>query len=589
MSARFRQIATALLAVLGVQGWLIVMRGDWGRNEHVTLLVISIVAASVPWLSPLLWKLLRHFGRPTPVMKWITAALVSIAGAIILSWYDIHCGRDLFPTMHDELQFLVQTRMLVSGRLWLPGHPLADFFDTFYVLIQPKYAAQSFPGTAIFFAPALLLKIAVWKWAIGLASITVGLFYLVVTELIDGLAGLLAAALLLALSLFRYLSTLILAQIPLTLLGLATILAYLRWRKTRGQGWAIVLGCLAGLMLITRPADSLIFALPVGVAMLIDAIRRPKGVVTTLALGILGAAPWISIQLVFDYGVTGHWLTTPFTYYNQRDQPGLSYGLYPSTTDRNPLTKIPEKRGYYIGGVAWRLDHHRPGLYWHAFTTERLPVTLAADLPQPMLAALLPMGLLCLCRRRAWLLGLGVPLFFLVYIPYPLFITHYTIIAAPAEIFGVLLGVTAMARAWPRARANVWMGAIVFTAGLLVTRQVESQPLLNVLVLKNSVIRQADEWTEKLAQPGHPAVLLFKRNPQLAPDVEPVYNTDTAWIDDAPVIRAHDLGPENPQIFQYYATHGPDRAFYRFDEERPFDKPEFLGMASELARTSDGH
>ena len=47
---------------------------------------------------------------------------------------------------------------------------------------------------------------------------------------------------------------------------------------------------------------------------------------------------------------------------------------------------------------------------------------------------------------------------------------------------------------------------------------------------------------------------------------EPVFNTATAWPDDAPVIHAHDLGPErNREIIDYYAHRQPDRMFYRWD------------------------
>ena len=47
---------------------------------------------------------------------------------------------------------------------------------------------------------------------------------------------------------------------------------------------------------------------------------------------------------------------------------------------------------------------------------------------------------------------------------------------------------------------------------------------------------------------------------------EPVFNTTTANIDEARVIRAHDLGPlENLKLYAYYRQRAPDRAFYRYD------------------------
>jgi hypothetical protein len=34
-----------------------------------------------------------------------------------------------------------------------------------------------------------------------------------------------------------------------------------------------------------------------------------------------------------------------------------------------------------------------------------------------------------------------------------------------------------------------------------------------------------------------------------------------------PMIRAHDLGPRNQEIFDYYAETQPERMFYRFDAQ----------------------
>ena len=48
----------------------------------------------------------------------------------------------------------------------------------------------------------------------------------------------------------------LLAQIPLTLLGLAAVLCYLRFRQRRSLRGGILLGLLCGWMLITRPATS---------------------------------------------------------------------------------------------------------------------------------------------------------------------------------------------------------------------------------------------------------------------------------------------------------------------------------------------
>ena len=86
-----------------------------------------------------------------------------------------------------------------------------------------------------------------------------------------------------------------------------------------------------------------------------------------------------------------------------------------------------------------------------------------------------------------------------------------------------------------------------------------------------------------------PAVILFRYHPELPQNgdnsckVEPVYNTETAWPDDAPIIRAHDLGNRNIEIFRYYAARQPQRTFYLFDRGNLADPLHRLGTAGELA------
>jgi len=73
------------------------------------------------------------------------------------------------------------------------------------------------------------------------------------------------------------------------------------------------------------------------------------------------------------------------------------------------------------------------------------------------------------------------------------------------------------------------------------------------------------------------------------PNDEPVYNVDVAWPDDAAIIRAHDLGARNGEIFDYYAKIQPGRNVYVVDRaESPDLRAEFLGTVGELAGKVSG-
>jgi hypothetical protein len=594
LSRRLRQIVTPLAAILGVQSWLLILHGDWGHTAHFRLLLISLAAAAIPPVRRLIWKPLARLRRPSPLVGWAMTASVTIASALLLGRYAVTSGRDLFPSMHDEFQFLLQARMIAAGRLWMPGHPLVDFFDTFYVLIQPKYAPQSFPGAAIFFVPAIWLHVAPWMWAVGLTGITIGLFYRLIVELIDGLAALLGVILLGSLSLLHYVSTIVLAQTPAVLLGLAAIYCYLRFRRRRTAWRGLALGLLAGWMLITRPADALVFGLPMAVDFFLDIFRKPKVAAiqpwaVPVSAILAGVAPFVALQLIVNVNVTGQWLTTPFALYNQRDQPGLGYGFHPPDHPSNPITRVPQKRRYYRTSVAVYFADQTPAGMWKSLTTLRLPTAIGVDLPQPMLAALLPIGILAWGRRRAWLLGAALPLFFALYAPYPLFATHYCIIAAPAVILSVLLAPKAISLAYPRLHRSAWTALAVFTVGLPIAGPADTYAMKSALAFHNQALKKANDFQAGLIALGKPAVMLFRRSGELSLEAEPVYNLDVAWPDDAKVIRAHDRGRENWRIFQYYARHGPDRAFYRFDEGHPDRPPVYLGMASDLASSNAGH
>jgi hypothetical protein len=68
---------------------------------------------------------------------------------------------------------------------------------------------------------------------------------------------------------------------------------------------------------------------------------------------------------------------------------------------------------------------------------------------------------------------------------------------------------------------------------------------------------------------------------------EPAYNWDVMNPDDAPIIRAHDLGPRNAELFAYYAKRQPNRSVYLFDHMA--NRFQSLGAVSELAAAASTH
>lgn len=310
----------------------------------------------------------------------------------------------------------------------------------------------------------------------------------------------------------------------------------------------------------------------------------------TSALLVLGAAPFLALQAVFDKGVTGSYVKTPYTLYLEQDQPGTAFGFHPFDPAARPRSPLPQKQDYYDVFFAPAVRRHQPDMVLPTWGRRNLPLLFDATFPGRVLLPFAAAGVLGLTCRRRVAFAAVLPLFLLVYFFNPFFLEHYAVLVAPAVLLLVVLGGRAVEAAWPRARRFL---APAFAVGVVVLG-VTMLPELNPLWGKRYAtadetfplparLRKLHDVEPNLA----PAVILFQYT---RPDqdvmqwinFEPVYNTDAAWPDDAPVVRAHDLGPErNRELFDYYARIQPDRPVYRWDLLT--GKVDDLGTVRELA------
>jgi hypothetical protein len=214
-------------------------------------------------------------------------------------------------------------------------------------------------------------------------------------------------------------------------------------------------------------------------------------------------------------------------------------------------------------------------------------------LPARFLVALVPAGLLGVTGTRRRVLWATLPLFVAGYVLNTFFLEHYAAAVIPAVVLSVLLGLYVLADAWPRWRGHVLTAGVLVLVVVSVTSLYELNPLVTSLDREEvkhlhriddetfhsqllRFVREAENLVEK------PAVILFRYAPGANIIEEPVYNTGVAWPDDAPVVRAQDLGARNREIFEYYARVQPDRTFYRFDRATKTLTP--LGPAGALAK-----
>jgi hypothetical protein len=240
------------------------------------------------------------------------------------------------------------------------------------------------------------------------------------------------------------------------------------------------------------------------------------------------------------------------------------------------------------------IREHQPETFLKTWATKSLPMFVDTTLPARVLVVLVPLGLLGLTDLRRRALWASLPLFVVGYLLNTFFLEHYAAAVIPAVALSALLGLYALADAWPRWRAHIMTAGVLVIVVACVTSTYELNPVVTALDSKESrhlhaiddetfrspllrFAREAEERVEK------PAVILFRYSTGVNVIEEPVYNTGVAWPDDAPVIRAHDLGERNREIFSYYAERQPERMFYRLDRATGMLTP--LGRARQLAAT----
>jgi hypothetical protein len=581
---RTNGMLTAALLIAGAGLWVAFGRQGFRYGATQTAFLIgAAVLALVPGVARFTDRLLGRIRFPSRRGAFITAVIIWVSATLYLVATGLHQGRDFIPKFHDEHMYLLQMQMLARGRLWMPQHPLADFFETTHVLVKPVYAAIYFPGTALMYVPAVWAGLPTWLPPAIVSGAAVGLLYRVVTELIDGIAGALAALLLLSLSSFRYLSLIVMSHTVMVFLALAVVWAWLRWREATERAartaapWALALGALVGWMLITRPVDAIAYGAPLGIAFVLDLRRLPwRRAVTTVALASAAATPFLALQVALDVGVTGHPFTTPYRVYVDEFNPLISYGFHRFDPAVRPRSALLQKQEYYDQLLVPEILAHRPDRIVGTWLRERFPRMATIALPSTALLVLLPAALLALTTRPRRALAAVLPMFVALYAVFTFLLPHYVVVVAPAVFFLVLLGRQAIASAWPRVDA--------FSALAVAALAVPFFPELNSRVVDDPFDMPTMVYSHlslpQLVKP--PAIVLFRYRGGGNVNEEPVYNESVAWPDDAPIIRAHELGPgRDRELFQYYAARQPARRVYVFD--RRTAELRDLGTVAELA------
>jgi hypothetical protein len=352
---------------------------------------------------------------------------------------------------------------------------------------------------------------------------------------------------------------------------------YLKWHRKRGIGWAILMGLLMGWAAITRPADAVCYAAPVGLAIAIDLLRNRGSGMAKVGVAIcFAAAPFLLLQLLVNKGITGGWRTTPWELYVDQHLPGLRLGFRPFDPGLRPTSTVPQIQAIFDEQYVPMIKAHQTQGLVKVWMRWRLPRLLEAALPQRMLLVIAPLGLLGLGMRR-WMLVAVLPIFVLLYALYAVFLEHYCVIVAPALIVLVIMGVEVLRRTWPTSSLITLMPTLAL-AGLCLTSLPEASRRMHDQYSRPRSLMALDE---AMAQIDGRALVLCRYDPSNLLAEEIVYNTSTPRPEDGRIVLAHDRGEENRIIIRYFARTDPGRGVYLFD--RADGSMVRLGSAGELA------
>lgn len=579
-ASQFRQFIVLLFLAAGVQFWIGIGRAELGERRQLlaaaTAVILAIAAMVLRPLREKISELSIGIAHPSRLGKIITTLAIMLLSCGYLYASARFQHRDFSPILHDEYAYLLQAKMLAGGHLWLPKHELSDFFETFHVVTDRVYAAKYGPGTAMFYAIGVWMHWPASVMPLILSGVCVGLLYLLMTELFDGTSGWLAAILLVSLGIFRRTSIMVMSQAPMLMLVLLAMLAFIYWRREKRLFWMVGIGIAVGWGAITRPVDAVCIAMPLALGVVFELWKLPnRQRPQTIIAGLLACAPFLALQLVYNKGVTGKFSVLPWSYYAQRYDPYDSLGRKPIDETFRPISVVPQVQQFYdeftVPEYRKKLGMSRAqGIFDRAAKTlAGLPLAeqdrkrlIYGALPSPVLIVLLPVGLLGLCHRR-WALWLGLPIFILLYASYTFFLPHYAVAIVPAIILMLLAGKAVFAKSLSRGpHLQFALSTAILVTSLMALP--ELNPARRDQVFDASLLRKVDE---KLAEIPGQAIVLFKFDSDRNLHEEPVYNVETAWPDDARIIRAHDLGFVNSKLLAYYAAQSPARTVYRFDEK----------------------
>jgi hypothetical protein len=534
----------------------------FGAADFIELFLTLMIAGSIlifrPWIEP--WA--RRLSRRTVWCMLLLAALPVVLRLALLRHHPVPT-----PDLYDEFGHLLVADTLRHFRLANPAHPMSRFFETLFVLQQPSYSSIypvgqglalaigwtlfGVPWAGVLLATAAFCALCYWmlrgwttpEWALTGGALAVMEFGPLCQWMNTYWGGALAASA----------GCLVFGALP-------------RLRDRYRVRDALLLGAGLAIHLLTRPYETIFL----GAAVLL--YFKPWRAAPVAGLVLL---PAVVLTLAQNRAVTGSWTTLPYALSQYQYGVPAALTFQPDPVPHHLLTREqeldykmqsgfrgsgPETLGKYLVRLEYRVRYYR------FFFLPPLYIALIAFLFR-------------LCERRyLWaagsvlLLALGINFF-------PAFQFHYMAAVSGVFVLMSVAGLEQLAK-WNAEAAAVLVilcvSHFVFWYGV---HAIGDDPALRAYETWDAINHTNPERRlairDQLAGLPGKQLVFVRYWPQHIFQDEWVYNR--AAIDDARVVWARDLGPEEDEkLKQYY----PDRKVWLLEPDArpprlsPYVKPE---------------
>jgi hypothetical protein len=516
---------------------------------------------------------------PIARLERTLVAVVVLATAAVTVWVNHGLARP--PVIHDEAAYLLQARLLATGRLSAPSPPAPEFFEQYHVLVEPRLAPKYFPGHAALLAPGAALG-SPGLGPLLLGALAGGLLFGFARALAGTWVALLAWAIWLTAPGAILLRWSYLSQLSTTPAWLGAGWFLWRWWRNGRLREAAGVGALAGLLAITRPYTALALGLPIGVLLVAGAWRRRDA--RSLLVAAATAAPFVALLPVWNVATTGSFAVTPYERYREEYMPWDRLGF--GAEARPPERALPPDM----------IAFGRAGTEMHArHRTSLLPRELAgrlSNIARDLCAergwrvALLPFLLVGLCTlpppARCGLVAgatlVGAHLLYAHPAGWGFYYAELSGFLAFAAAVGVAIVLEWLTRSESGRNAALALSALAVTLASLGSLAVARRELWH----QSDAQRRFAGLLEEL--PEVPAIVFVRYAAGHRPELALIENPPDHGA--ARVWRVYDRGPDNERLLRA----APGRVPYLFDEASgrlaPLD--ELAAREADVARPAPG-